>query len=187
MAQSGYYDRDRRPKTAAGLADGWTGDEPAGQMNYAPPHHSSTAEYQSSGVPFVFTLKNKAPDVQNVYTIDLPFGSRWIMVQIVNTGTIVLRGDCRIGFGYKGADDSGLVGTGNNYVNTQLTNQTRLELKCSQIQVVVLGTGNVDIQIIAGLTGVPGQDFPKFTNATDGNVIGINADPVNDVVTLPTP
>ena len=166
----GYYDRDRKPNSVSQYA--------AGQMNHAAPSHNNTAEYQSSGIPFVHTKAGIGENNSTVHVFTFPFVTRWLMVQVVDgTDKLTLEGKCKIGFA-----NGGTALDGDQYVNTQLTNNTRLELKCTKVFLMVpvgaLGTGTCDIQIIAGLTGVPNSDFPELEGAIvtgDHNkFVGIN-------------
>ena len=155
---AGYYDRDRNTPGSTRTA--------AGTMNHSYAHHSSVSEYQSSGIPFAFSVRLADADFTekstNVYydtvvTINLPYVSRWAMIWCHygdNTGyasaTQVNANDVRIGFGYNSTTAGTEGGPTNpamtittagegNWVSTGLANQQRLEMKTKQIKFVVPG------------------------------------------------
>ena len=162
-----YYDRDRKPFVDGGGNNVYT----AGTMNHAYAHHSNVAEYQSSGIPFAhtevissFTSGDNTGYKDQLVTINFPYVTRWILVQIhdgtTTNGQYDLVNTCRIGFGSANSNSEGVADE--NYVTTNITNTQRLELKCKKLYVWVPGTlqgSNVHIEVLAGLTSV--KDFPS--------------------------
>ena len=115
---AGYYDRDRNQRD---LADGsiYTAPTAAGTMNHSFSHHSNSNEYISSGMPFVFTQATEQSSSDQLVTIEFPYVTRWLMVNVYDgthedgdplPGT--LENKVRVGFGNKDADE-GVIGPEN--------------------------------------------------------------------------
>ena len=198
---AGYYDRDRNPSGAFG-----SGATAAGTMNHAYAHHSSVAEYQSSGIPFAHTevissfaaATGTSPGghKDQLVTINFPYVTRWILVQIhdgtTTNGQYDLVNTCRIGFGSANTNSEGV--TDENYVTTNITNTQRLELKCKKLYVWVPGNlegTNVHIEVLAGLTSV--KDFPSTderylsgitSSTTNGEGVTFNIASASDLATV---
>ena len=136
-----YYDRDRS-NNAKG-------------MQYPKSHHGNVAEYQQSGVPFVFYKEVGALSGNKIITLTLPYVSRWVYLTLGGTVTNVV-----VGF----ADVSGSAGIqGDNYIKAADLNAITvpLELKCKKILIKVPDTCNdLTISLLAGLTGV--REFPDI-------------------------
>ena len=157
---AGYYDRDRNPVGGTRTA--------AGQMNHAYAHHSSVAEYQASGIPFVHTedastfeedTNNAGTYFDKLVIVNLPYVSRWVMMH-VHDGSQNSLSTIRIGFGSAQSDTEGVMA--NNHVTTGMTNQVRMELKCKKVYFWIpssLQGTTIKIEVIAGLTSV--KDFPS--------------------------
>ena len=146
-----YYDKDRTTNRAWG-----------GGMQAPGPHHGHVAEYQQSGIPFVFYKAQSDPGENSIITITLPYVSRWIKLSVVSAGNT-----CRVGFG----DYSSSKGVqGANYIlaNVLTAITTPLELKCKVIKIYVPSGQAPTINLIAGLTSV--RDFPSLD---DADLVGI--------------
>ena len=177
---AGYYDRDRNPRsTSSGLPT--TDPIAAGTMNHAYAHHSSVAEYQSSGIPFVATKTGLNANSQAVdVDINLPYVSRWIMINVFKTGTGAGQGpsagfinNATISFGTNG-DSNGAK------VSSYLCGRQRLELKCKKIIVTIpnIGVSDCTVEIIAGLTSVkdfPSQDIANVSGITSTTTDGLDS------------
>ena len=161
---AGYYDRDRRTRNPGG-DDNFDTIHPAGTMNHAYSHHSNTSEYLSSGVPFVYTsaVINTGGVGPFEKTISFPLVTRWVMVNIysgANPTTLV--NTAQVGFSLAGDGCSGIADTCS--VSAYLCSRQRLEIKCNQICIRLPGSGptTVQIEVIAGLTGIKAADFPDM-------------------------
>ena len=161
---AGYYDRDRNQRD---IVDGsiHTAPSAAGTMNHAYSHHSNANEYISSGVPFVYTsaLINTSGAGPFEKTINFPLVTRWVMVNIysgANPTTLV--NTAQVGFSLAGDGCSGVADTCS--VSAYLCARQRLEIKCNQICIRLPGSGptTVQIEVIAGLTGIKAADFPDM-------------------------
>ena len=180
---SGYYDRDRNYNSSTPTYSG-----AAGTMNHTYAHHSSVSEYQASGIPFAHTeviSSFTAADTfvsghkDKLVTINFPYVTRWVLVQIhdgtTTNGQYDLVNTCRIGFGSANSNAEGV--TAKNYVTTNITNTQRLELKCKKLYVWVPGNlegTSVHIEVLAGLTSV--KDFPS---TDERHISGITSSTLN--------
>ena len=169
---AGYYDRDRNQRD---IADGsiHTAPTAAGTMNHSFSHHGNANEYISSGMPFVFTQATEQSSSDQLVTIEFPYVTRWLMVNVYDgthedgdplPGT--LENKVRVGFGNKDADEGVQMNEGTSgvkagcFVSAYLCARQRLELKCKKVYFFLpANTGDCSIEIIAGLTGV--KDFPS--------------------------
>lgn len=158
-----YYDRDRRFRSPDGTANFDTDFDTAGTMNHAHTHHNNANEYIASGVPFVYT--SAAIDASGATaterTINFPMVTRWVMVNVYSGGDPTnLLNTAQVGFSLEGDGCSGIADTCS--VSAYLSARQRLEIKCNQICVHLpgLSPSTVQIEVIAGLTGVRGTDFP---------------------------
>ena len=71
-------------------------------MNYAAPNHNSTAEYQSSGIPFVAQKGSVGTGVKT--TINFPYVTRWVMVNVyTGSNPATLQNDAKVAFSDGGA------------------------------------------------------------------------------------
>lgn len=132
-----YYDRDK------------SNAQPS--MKWPKPHHGSTAEYGTSGWPFVET-KATATNLTDSNTITFEYVTRW--VQITNTGTK----DLALSF----ADPGGSAPL--TYYTVKAGDMTpRLELKCVNLYITPLDAAGASYSIIAGLTSIPSDGFPDIS------------------------
>ena len=160
---SSYYDRDRRYRSLDGTANFDANFVPtAGTMNHAYTHHNNANEYIASGVPFVYTSATiDASGALVEKTINFPMVTRWVMVNVYsNSDPSLLVNGAQVGFSLVGDGCSGTADTCS--VSAYLCARQRLEIKCNQI-CIHLPAGSpatVQIEVIAGLTGVRGSDFP---------------------------
>jgi hypothetical protein len=159
---NGYYDRDRNPRSADGSVH--TAGTSAGTMNHAYSHHGNANEYISSGVPFVYTSAAFDASTVNVEkTINFPLVTRWVMVNVYsNANPTTLVNTAQVGFSLAGDGCSGIADTCS--VSAYLCARQRLEIKCNQICVHIPSgsPSDVQIEVIAGLTGIRGTDFPDM-------------------------
>ena len=160
-----YYDRDRRTRWSDGTANFDTTPS-AGTMNHAYTHHNNANEYIASGVPFVYTSStiNATADGGTIVekTINFPMVTRWVMVNIYqNADPSDLVNTAQVGFSLV---DDGCSGTADTCsVSAYLCARQRLEIKCNQIciHIPANASSTAQIEVIAGLTGVRGTDFPS--------------------------
>ena len=140
-----YYDRDK--------ADA----QPS--MKWPKPHHGSTAEYGTSGWPFVAS-GNTSTAAATATEITFDYVTRW--VQITNTGTT-------IALALSFADPAGVVPT--TYYRVEAGNVSpRFELKCTKLYInTITDTSLASYALIAGLTSIPSDSFPDIS-ALDGIV-----------------
>ncbi|MBK23584.1 MAG: hypothetical protein CME70_06215 [Halobacteriovorax sp.] len=112
-------------------------------LNYHKPGIGSTAEFQSSGVPFITSDTSS-------YTVDLEFVTSAVVV--CSTGD----------------DNSVAFGNLNDGVFT-LPNGTpvRFEVKCKQIEVTVNDGG---VSVCAEVTGIPAKALPAIDQNNLGSV-----------------
>jgi hypothetical protein len=144
-----YYDRDN--------------DDAQPSMKWPKPHHGSTAEYGTSGWPFVATGQASS-DIADVTEITFEYVTRWI--QITNTDTTE---NLALSF----ADPDG------SHPATYYTLKAgdispRFELKCKKLFISSSPTTEspaapttTDYTLIAGLTSIDKDDFPDIS-ALDG-------------------
>ena len=170
-----YYDRDRRFRNPGGDDNFSTTHQAAGTMNHAYSHHSNANEYLSSGVPFVYTsgVIDASGVTATEKTISFPLVTRWVMVNVysgANPATLVNK--AQVGFSLVGDGCSGVADTCS--VSAYLCARQRLEIKCNQICVHLpaASPATVQIEVIAGLTGIKGTDFPDMDSA---NVAGVTS------------
>ena len=181
---AGYYDRDRRTRNPGG-DDNFDAIHPAGTMNHAYSHHNNANEYISSGVPFVYTSANIDTAAAGPFekTISFPLVTRWVMVNIYSTSNpATLVNTAQVGFSLAGDGCSADADTCS--VSAYLCARQRLEIKCNQICVRLPGggPGDVQIEVIAGLTGIKAADFPDM-DAT--NVAGVTSSTTDGVSGAP--
>ena len=147
MAQTGYYDRDR------------TNPAPAGQMNHAYSHHGNVAEYQSSGFPLVqkvvLTTGQEA-------VVNFPFVTQWI--SFATNGS-----DATVAFSESGQSGQVGSGEGTNFfpIQTAATGAGNagpiFRIKCNKVYLKDVAGGST-VYIFAGLTNVPGTEFPDISS-----------------------
>ena len=195
---AGYYDRDRNQRSADGSVH--TAPTAAGTMNHAFSHHGNANEYISSGMPFVFTQSVATSVSAQVVTIEFPYVTRWLMLNVydgIHGGTplpATLETTVKVGFGNKDADEGvqmlvNVPDASNKsgcFVSAYLCTRQRLELKCKKVYVQIpANTGSLSIEVIAGLTGVkefPSQDGAHIAGMTSVNKEGSTTD-VNGTIT----
>ena len=135
MAQTGYYDRDR------------TNPAPAGQKNHVYTHHGNTAEYLSAGFPWVYHHGVDMDDQR----IEFPFVTQWVLISAPSA-------DAHIAFRSSQADVAAST-VSNKFVIPQ-NSAICLHIKC--IDIYVDSGGQTDVSVMAGLTGVPRDQFPSI-------------------------
>jgi hypothetical protein len=139
-----YYDRDN--------------DDAQPSMKWPKPHHGSTAEYGTSGWPFVATGQASS-DITDVTEIDFKYVTRW--VQITNTDTTE---NLALSF----ADPVGEA-PATYYTLKPDQISPRFELKCTKLFIssspsTESGTPTTtDYTLIAGLTSIDKDDFPDIS------------------------
>jgi len=130
---SGYYDRDR--------------SSAAGQMNHAYTHHGNTAEYMASGFPWVYHHGVDMADQR----IEFPFVTQWVLISAPTK-------DAHIAFRSSQADVA--AGTVSNKFIIPANSAIILPIKC--VDLWVDSDGATDVSVMAGLTGVPREQFPSI-------------------------
>ena len=167
-----YYDRDRNyrnPTTGAVVSRGT-----AGTMNHAYSHHGNVAEYQASGIPFAQKVQ---VDLNHAVQVDFPFVTQWIQV-IVDEGdrvqvafqesALAINGG---GFDGQGTNSAALAGTNHVVIDASVEgppNGSIWRIKTNKIFFAGLTNSTTNVYIIAGLTSVPGTEFPDLSG-----IIGI--------------
>ena len=183
---AGYYDRDRNQRSADGSIH--TAPTTKGTMNHSYSHHGNANEYMSSGIPFVFTQAIANSGTAQLVTIEFPFVTRWLMLNVYDgtheaadplPGT--LENKVKVGFGNATSDfgvqmNAGAGGTlAGCFVSAYLCARQRLELKCKKIYLQIpANTDTCSIEIIAGLTGV--KDFPSQDTINVAGMTSINTE-----------
>ena len=132
-----YYDKDK------------ANAQPS--MKWPKPHHGSTAEYGTSGWPFVET-GTTAADTITSNTVAFEYVTRW--VQITNTGAK----DLALSF-----EDPAGSAPGTFYTVQAGDVSPRLELKCVNLYITSLDGAGTSYSIIAGLTSIPSDGFPDIS------------------------
>ena len=139
-----YYDKDK------------ANAQPS--MKWPKPHHGSTAEYGTSGWPFVKS-GTTAEDLTTSVTVTFEYVTRW--VQITNTGA----NDLAISFA-----DPGFGIAPTTYYEVQSGDiSPRLELKCVKLYITSLNAAGTSYSLVAGLTSISSDGFPDIS-ALDGIV-----------------
>ena len=180
---AGYYDRDRRARYPDGSPNFDANYIPtAGTMNHAYTHYNNANEYIASGVPFVYTSAQfdaTAGQAGTVIekTINFPMVTRWVMVNVYDgADPSSLVNTAQVGFSLV---DDGCSGTTDTCsVSAYLCARQRLEIKCNQICVHIPAnaSASAQIEVIAGLTGVRGTDFPDQDTQYVAGVTSKNKD-----------
>ena len=126
-------------------------------------HHSFSAEYQISGIPFVLTSGDTDLTVNlgNVVQVVLPQVSQWVVVQHTGGGT----GALRVGF-----TDNGIRGVENEhyFLVPNGDKSDPLHVRCRNLFFAndgVTGNSAIGFSLIAGLTSVP--KFLHLTGSVD--------------------
>ena len=135
---AGYYDRDRNPRTDAGVSGTRT---MAGSMNHPAAHYGNTAEFMVSGWPYFETISvtNGAGG-----TASFEMVTQWVCISAIGTDVTVT---------IDGGAAAFTVPSG--------TISPRFDFKCTSITVVGGGSGSACIA--AGLTNVSTDDFPNIS------------------------
>jgi hypothetical protein len=140
----------------------------AASMRYPKPNHNNAAEYQQSGVPFVFYKALGDLSGAKIVTLTLPYVSRWIYLTLGGTLTNVMVGFSDV------ASTAGIQA--DNHIPAATLNgiSVPLELKCKRILIEVPNNINdLTISLIAGLTSV--REFPDIHNTADISGISTTA------------
>ena len=170
---AGYYDRDRNPRNqVTGVSGTRTA---AGTMNHPHSHVGNTAEYMASGYPFMQTVKIDsasyardtdgavtALDDNDIVKVSFPYVTRWVIVRATSGGGNVSQGDCFIGLTESGMGISDVPCK----IDALFISGVRLEMKLSELYIECADvSGITNVQIIAGLTNIPADDFVIDTSA----------------------
>jgi hypothetical protein len=137
-----YYDRDN--------------DDAQPSMKWPKPHHGSTAEYGTSGWPFVAS-GDTSTAATTATEIDFKYVTRW--VQITNTGVSI---DLAVSFA-----DPGSSAPTTYYRIKPGKISPRFELKCTKLYINTLtDTVLASYTLIAGLTSIEDDGFPDISVIT---------------------
>ena len=115
--------------------------------------------YQISGTPYVTSSQPGEVLGPTAIKIEFPFASRFLV--ITNTSA----NDMRIGFSANGV--TGSIDA-NYWVLPGDAVSPRLEIRTKQVFFLDHGAGAADFSMLAGLTGIPNQNFPILTSSLDG-------------------
>ena len=141
-------------------------------MNHPITHHGNVAEYQASGVPFIYRFTTVA---DTVHTITFPYVTQWVQVILPDSSSMMM-GVSKQGLAHDGGEfTAGKAGalTGTNHVvinsndNQNIGNVWRWKTN----QVTFISGSAIIVTVVAGLTNVPSGDFPDMTS-----IVGIGAD-----------
>lgn len=115
-----------------------------------------TAEYQTSGIPFV--TSSFGVDT-NARRVDFDYVTRDIVID--NSGT----GALRVGFSYNGVNGIG----GDNYFLVRPGSTVVLELRIKSIYFRA-DTGTVSYSMLAGCTTIPAKQMPHLSGSFSGSI-----------------
>jgi hypothetical protein len=126
-------------------------------MKWPKPHHGSTAEYGTSGWPFVATGQASS-NIADVTEIDFKYVTRW--VQITNTDTTE-----NLALSFADPDGSHPA---TYYTLKPGKISPRFELKCTKLFIssspsTESGHTTTDYTLIAGLTSIEDDGFPDIS------------------------
>jgi len=138
---AGYYDRDRTVPGSSTQRDG------AGTMNHVYTHHGNTAEYLASGFPWVYHHGADMDDQR----IEFPFVTQWVIISAPSA-------DAHIAFRPSQSDVAAST-VSNKFIIPQ-NSAICLHIKC--VDIWVDSGGQTDVSVMAGLTGVPRDQFPSI-------------------------
>ena len=146
---AGYYDIDRNPRNPTGANQGKPTTTPtaAGTMNHVYTHHGNTAEYLAAGFPWVYHHGADMDDQR----IEFPFVTQWVLISAPTK-------DAHIAFRSSQADVAAST-VSNKFVIPQ-NSAICLHIKC--VDIWVDSDGATDVSVMAGLTGVPRDQFPSI-------------------------
>jgi hypothetical protein len=98
-----------------------------------------------------------------------PYVTRWIMITGMHVDVKVAYDECFVGVSETGVGTN--VSPGPNQVDLKFIDGVRLEMKCSKLYFRIADLSEIThIQVIAGLTNVPGGDFDIETVGTATNI-----------------
>jgi hypothetical protein len=112
------------------------------------PNHNFVPEYQQSGVPYAASIEL---DAAGIHQFTFTHVTRWVSISSSQ--------ECYINF----TDDTADWTDNAKAFLIPANTITRFELKCKSINVKATHENQV-IHVLAGLTGVPSQNFPDQTS-----------------------
>ena len=121
-------------------------------LNNPRPHHGHTAEYQSSGIPFVKTINSGNA---NATTINFPFVTRFIVISNPSDTAV------KIHFSATGVALANANPATTHFVVPSNSISPRLEVKVKTL--FVTHANGKSCSVLAGLTNVKAADFPDIT------------------------
>ena len=171
---AGYFDRDRNPRNPlTGVSGTRTA---AGQMNHPGTHVGNTAEYMASGYPFFCHIDTTAavtfgsdatgaggpgssvPGDGDVISVAFPYVTRWVMIKGYKVAANVANGKVFVGVSRVGVGTS--TTDGDCQADLAFIGGQQLEMKCSKLFIRLEDVSECTaIQIVAGLTNIPAEDF----------------------------
>ena len=163
---AGYYDRDRNTRNSSGVI---TNRDAAGTMNHPMTHHGNVAEYQASGIPFMYRFTTVA---NTVHTITFPYVTQWVQI-ILPDNVSMMMAYSKEGLTFTGGSLTGgkaLAGT-NHVILSSADNQNIGNVwRWKTNQVAFVSVGTIAVTVVAGLTNVPSSDFPDLSS-----ILGVGA------------
>ena len=174
---AGYYDRDRNVRKTDGTYNVPGDATVAPIMNHPMTHHGNVAEYQASGIPFF--QKVTCPQDDTV-TVQFPFVTQWVQVIVQKDKKVAVSfqesalSHSGGNFNGTGSNDSALAGV--NYVILDGSSETAgssgmvWRMKTTQLCFLEESGTSIEVYIVAGLTGVPRDQFPDISS-----IIGVGA------------
>ena len=173
---AGYYDRDRNVRGTNGQYSSPSDATVAPIMNHPMTHHGNVAEYQASGIPFLYKFTTVA---DTVHTITFPYVTQWVQIILDDNKTMM------VGYSKEGLTHSGgsLVGakalTGTNHIIINTTDNQNIGnvWRWKTNQLAFVSGAAIVVTVVAGLTNVPSTEFPDLTNIVGlGSDTGIKSD-----------
>ena len=151
-------------------------------LQYPIPNHRSVPEYQMSGMPYVTSSASSTEVPISTGTpieVIFPSVTRWVCV--TNTGAKSLR----IGFSANGVKNHGvdgsynITGSGGRYfilpfhTAVGVAQPTRLEVQCNKLFFLSDdGSTGTGFSLMAGLTGIPVNQYPNVTGSDEWQGVG---------------
>jgi hypothetical protein len=172
-----YYDRDRRRRVPGTGADDFSTPTAAPTMNHPYSNVGNATEYMASGYPFICSIavdgashdNDATPAVStaladgDIISIAFPYVTRWIMLRGYNGASEVANGIVFVSFSETGVGTTAAAGP--CQADLAFLDGTRLEVKCSKLYFRCATVASCDyIQVVAGLTNVPAEDFVVETS-----------------------
>ena len=193
---SGYYDRNRRNRNFnTGLAGTPGAGDSAGFMSHPQTHVGNTTEYMASGYPFICSIavngasyndendQTKALGTGDIISMQFPYVTRWIMLRGYTGSNEIANGKVFVSFSETGVGTNTTAGV--CQADLAFVDVVRLELKCSKLFFRLVDTTCDFIQVIAGLTNVPSDDFVVETSNSSN--VGVDKTATNTLELNATP